>query len=90
MPAFNGASRPSYTAHAVTVMAERRIPREWAERVLLQPDWEEPDRTDPALRHALGRIEEYDGRVLRVIDNATVIPPRIVTAYFDRSMRNRL
>ena len=81
--------RPSYTDHAVTAMAERRIPTEWVERVLIRPDWEEPDRSDPSLRHALGRIEERDGRVLRVIYNATVIPPRIVTVYFDRSLRNR-
>jgi len=39
--------------------------------------------------HALGRIAERDGRVLRVVYNALVQPPRIVTAYFDRRERGK-
>ena len=50
----------------------------------------EPDPIDPELEHRLGRIDEYDGRVLRVIVNATVTPPRVVTVYFDRKMRGKL
>jgi hypothetical protein len=40
---------------------------EWIERVLQQPDRVEPDSVDAELEHRLGRIPEYDGRVLRVI-----------------------
>jgi len=39
--------------------------------------------------HALGRIAERDGRVLRVVYNAAVRPPRIVTVYFDRRERGK-
>ena len=58
--------------------------------MLQHPERTEPHASDPALRHALGRIAERDGRVLRVIYNETVVPWRVVTIYFDRTMRNRL
>jgi len=41
------------------------------------------------LRHALARIAERGDRVLRVVYNASVNPPRVVTAYFDRRQRGR-
>lgn len=78
------------SAHAVAVMAEREIPKEWVTRVLLEPERTERDKSDPALRHALGRIAERDDRVLRVVYNETVEPWRVVTAYFDRTMRGAL
>lgn len=58
---------------------------EWIGRALLQPDMEEPDRADTDLRHALVAIPEREGRILRVIYNHRVQPPRIVTAFLDRS-----
>jgi hypothetical protein len=45
------------------------------------------DRSDPTLMHAFGRIAERDDRVLHVVYNASVNPPRIVTVYFDRRQR---
>jgi hypothetical protein len=78
------------TAHAVTVMAERQIPLVWVECVLMKPERIEPDRMDPDLRHALGRIPERDDRILRVVYNKNTEPWRVVTAYFDRSMRDKL
>ncbi len=75
------------TAHANTVLEERGIRRDWLERVLASPERSEPDRVDPELQHAIGRIAENDDRYLRVIYNATVTPWRIVTAYFDRGLR---
>jgi hypothetical protein len=71
-------------------MAEREILEEWVERVLTNPERTEPNTTDPLLRHALGRIPERDDRVLRVVYNETVRPWRVVTAYFDRTMRGKL
>jgi hypothetical protein len=81
---------PAYelTAHASTVLEERGIRLDWLERVLVSPERTEPDRADPALRHAIGRIAENDDRYLRVIYNAAVTPWRIVTAYFDRGLRS--
>jgi hypothetical protein len=78
------------SAHARTVIAERGIALEWIERVITQPDATEAAVADPALRHALGRIAEHDNRVLRVIYNDSVRPLRVVTAYFDRTMKDKL
>jgi hypothetical protein len=78
------------TAHAQVVLEERAIPLEWVERVLARPARVDPDPGDPELRHALGRIEEHGNRVLRVVYNETVVPRRIVTVYFDRTMRSKL
>lgn len=75
--------------HALNVIAEREIETTWVIRVLKQPERTEVDRSDPALTHALGRIAERDDRVLRVVYNASVNPPRIVTVYFDRRQRGR-
>jgi len=82
---------PGYdlSEHASAVLAEREIETTWVIRVLEKPEWTERDRLDPALIHALGRITERDDRVLRVVYNASVDPPRIVTVYFDRRERGR-
>jgi uncharacterized protein YuzE len=71
-------------------MAERGIELAWVERVLRAPERVHADRTDPTLTHALGRIEEQDQRVLRVVYNASASPPRVVTAYFDRRQRRAM
>jgi Domain of unknown function (DUF4258) len=78
------------TAHAAKVVAERGIPTAWIGRVLAHPEKTEPNRDDPALRHALAHIPEHEQRVLRVVYNETTEPWLIVTAYFDRTQRNRL
>ena len=78
------------TDHAKDVVAEREIPVEWLERILANPERVETDRSDPELEHHLGRIAEYENRVLRVILNKVESPPVIVTVYFDRGMRNGL
>ena len=75
--------------HAADVIAEREIETTWVVRVLAKPERTEVDRLDPALTHALGRIAERDDRVLRVVYNASVDPPRIVTVYFDRRQRGK-
>jgi hypothetical protein len=75
--------------HAMDVLAERKIAAGWIVRVLAAPDRTEADRFDAKLTHALGRIPERDGRVLRVVYNGSVQPPRIVTVYFDRRERGK-
>ena len=77
------------SAHAATVIAERKIELAWIERALLEPERTEPGRHDPTLTHAFARISERGGRVLRVVYNAQTDPPRIVTAYFDRTLKDR-
>jgi len=79
------------TKHAQESLAKRsNIRLEWLQQVLEKPQKIESDAIDPELEHRLGRIDEYEGRVLRVIVQTAVTPLRIVTAYFDRTMRNKL
>jgi Domain of unknown function (DUF4258) len=75
------------TKHAETMLKERGIQLEWLERILLNPVQQHVDLTDPALNHAIGPIVENGDRLLRVIYNDTEKPLRIVTAYFDRTLR---
>jgi hypothetical protein len=56
---------------------------------LRHPHRVEPDAADRSLTHALVAIEEYGGRVLRVVYDAEAEPWRIVTVFFDRRERNR-
>ena len=79
-----------FTSHAETVMLARSIAGQWVEAVLSSPERIEPHRDDPELKHALGRIPERAGRVLRVVYNDSVVPVRVVTVYFDRTQRNKL
>ena len=76
--------------HAKDSIAEREIPIEWIERVLTSPARRMPDRRDAALEHRLGVIDEFGGRVLRVVTNPNAIPLRVVTVYFDRTMKGKL
>lgn len=79
------------TEHARESLRTRSAIRmEWLERALAQPQKVEPDTLDPELEHRLLRIDEYGGRVLRVIVNKVRNPVRVITIYFDRGMRNRL
>ena len=78
------------SAHAETVTVERSIKTEWLERVLSHPEKVEADRENADLKHALGHIPEHGNRVLRVVYNGTVRPIRVVTVYFDRTLRNKL
>ena len=77
------------SAHAAAVIAERKIELDWIERVLSNPEHTEPGKHDPGLVHAYARIAERGGRMLRVVYNAQNDPPRIVTAYFDRALKDR-
>jgi len=81
--------RYELSAHAVSVITERQIEIAWVDRVLENPDWMEPAKFDSELTSALGRIAERDDRVLRVVYNGNVDPPRIVTVYFDRGLRGK-
>lgn len=84
------AARYQFSLHAITVMGERNISPAWVERVMTSPEKIIADKSDPVLCHALGRIAEYDGRVLRVVYNVTSEPWNIVTVYFDRGLRGQL
>lgn len=77
------------TFHARKRLLQRDISLEWVARVLMNPQWLEPDTKDPTLAHALSRIPEMGDRVLRVVYNWTTEPIRIITFHPDRRERNR-
>ena len=56
------------------MMTERSIKLEWLDRVLAHPEPVEKDQDDPEITHALGKIPEHGGRVLRVVYNGTTKP----------------
>jgi hypothetical protein len=79
-----------YTGHAVNALREREIPREWVERTIRKPLLVTPDIDDPEVERFYLRISENGDRVLRVAVNTTATPWRVVSAFFDRTMRGRL
>ncbi len=78
------------TQHARDVLQERKIPVEWMERVLTRPALVEPSATDTTAESRLAKIPEHGDRVLRVVVNPTVVPERVVSVYFDRTMKGKL
>jgi hypothetical protein len=82
--------RYTLTAHATSMMAERDIRPEWVSQALSTPALAISNPSDTQTKSAFMPILEQGGRILRVVYNATVDPVRIVTVYFDRSMRGKL
>lgn len=79
------------TEHAKESLKKRtNIRIQWLEQALEAPHLIEPDPVDAELEHRLLRIDQFDGRMLRVVLNKTVDPLRIITVFFDRSMRGIL
>jgi len=77
--------------HAKKVLAEREIQLEWLERTLREPVLRRPDPDDSSLeRRYWWAIPEFEGRVLRVLVNVAIEPVRVVSVFFDRSMRGKL
>jgi hypothetical protein len=82
--------RYQLSAHATLALNTRNIELSWVRECLEAPDRIEPDKLDPALRHALRRTDARGGRVLRVVYNPSVRPALVVTAFFDRSLKGTL
>lgn len=78
------------TQHARDMLQEREIRESWIKEVLTSPARRERDPLDKDLEHYLGKISQYGNRVLRVIINRENRPVRVVTAFFDRTMKGKL
>ena len=78
------------TNHAKKALAEREISVEWLERTLTTPELTLPDPDDAEVERRFRKIPEFGGRVLRVAVNTTVEPVRIVSVFFDRTMKGQL
>lgn len=79
-----------FTEHARFAISEREIPTEWVERVVKTPNLCLQDPQDPELQRFYGPIQEFGNRVLRVVVNTKVAPWRVVSVFFDRSMKGKL
>ena len=78
------------TRHAAHVASRPGIQADWIARTLDAPGSIESDRRDPALVHHVRHIEEFGGRALRVVFDPKAVPLRVVTVYFDRSVKDFL
>ena len=79
-----------YTKHALHVAEERQIRVEWVESAVSEPALRTLDPNDPEVERFFRRIPEHGDRVLRVAVNTRVAPWRVVSVFFDRSMRGEL
>ncbi len=78
------------TEHAKIRLEKRRIALEWIEKTLFYTTRIEPDKKDPELLCALSIIPESADRILRVVYKPTQDTLKIITFYFDRSMKGKL
>lgn len=79
--------RFTYTHHALTMIAEREIARDWVERTVLEPEAVEPDPKHPERERAFRAVPERDGRILRVVYVADGETYRVITLFLDRGRR---
>jgi len=80
----------AFADHALVAMAERRIRREWVERALSEPEFTRPDPIHSKRRANYCRIEEFDGRRLRVVYEEVGGKDLGITVFFDRKAEKRL
>jgi len=85
-----GTMNYELTQHARDALQERQIAVEWMERVIAKPALVQPSPRDPTVESRLAEIPEHDDRVLRVVINKAVVPERVVSVYFDRTMKGKL
>ena len=80
----------AYTRHAQRIMTERRITDEWVERTVATPALRARDPYDDTVERFYLGIAERGGRMLQVAVNTESEPWRVVSTFFDRSVRGDL
>ncbi len=78
------------TKHAKKVMEERGILDDWVAKTFSSPELIRPDPKDAQVEQRFRRIPEFGGRILRVVVNKAVEPKRILSVFFDRTMKGKL
>ena len=76
--------------HAKVFAEEREILLERIRLALEQPDYRETDRREEGVELFYAKIAAHGNRVLKVVVNVQVDPWRVMSVYFDRSMKERL
>ena len=66
------------------------IPQEWVELAVAEPALRTADPNDSKVERFFRAIPEHGDRILRVAVNTRVAPWRVVSVFFDRSMRGEL
>ena len=79
--------RPQFTAHALAMLRERGIAREWVEQALESPA--QTETRDDGTVHYISPVPEHEGKMLRVVVNPKPEPPQVVTVFFDRRLRRK-
>jgi hypothetical protein len=79
-----------YTRHAAVAAEGREIRHSWIAETLSDPELRCREPDDPDVERFFRRISEYENRVLRVAANTKVAPWRVVSVFFDRTMKNKL
>lgn len=75
-----------FSEHAYEMLIERNIRESWVRLAM-----ENPERTqamEDGTVHYIRPIAQHGGGYLRVVVNPHVEPPRVVTVFFDRTMRS--
>ena len=80
----------TYALHARQVMEERGIPPEWVSEPSPRLSDAHATPFDETVERFFLRVPERGSRVLRVAVNTDSDPWRVVSAFFDRSMRGEL
>ena len=76
------------TRHAQVKLQERGLKMEWVERTVRNPLWIQPEPRDQTAERRFARIDEFGGRILRVVCVETEDVIRVITALFDRDARS--
>jgi hypothetical protein len=76
-----------FTRHAQEAMGVRNIAFAWIEAAVTAPDFVEADPRHPERKRFYKAIDEYGGRLLRVVHRVEGDDIVIITVHFDRGAR---
>ena len=79
-----------FTDHAKHAISERNINISWIEETISNPEMRIPDPVDRTAERFYRKIPDKGNRVLRVVINTTTLPWRVVSVFFDRTMKGKI
>lgn len=79
------------TEHAQERLKKRvEIKQEWILQAILEPDLVQPHENNPEKEYVYKKIDEYRGRVLKVVKSKEGSPFIVYTVHFDRNMKGKV
>lgn len=75
------------TRHAEVRLRERGLKWDWIEQAARNPLWIEPEPGDDSAERRFAKIDDFGGKILRVVCVETENAIRVITALFDRDAR---